>query len=266
MRVITINANGIRAAERKGFFKWLSRQRADVCCVQETKAQVDQLTLPAFHPRNHHNYYVDAQKKGYSGVAIYSRHEPTRVIRSLAEAFDGSDAWAEFDNEGRYIEAQYGDLSIVSLYLPSGSSGDVRQEAKFRFLDLFLPQLVKAKRRKRRYILCGDFNIAHKKIDIKNWRSNQKNSGFLPEERAWMDDLIHKHGYVDTFRELNDKPDEYTWWSNRGNARANNVGWRLDYQIASPTLAGLATKTRVYRDKPFSDHAPVITDYDLELG
>lgn len=267
MRIITLNANGIRAAERKGFFTWLSRQRADVVCIQETKAQVDQLTLPAFHPRNRHNVYVDAQKKGYSGVAMYSKIEPTRVVRSLAEAAgDGDPGWAEFDNEGRYVEMQFGHLSVASLYLPSGSSGEARQASKFRFLDLFLPLLQKKRRGKRQYILCGDWNIAHKKIDLRNWRSNQKNSGFLPEEREWMDKLIHELGYVDTFRELNDKPDQYTWWSNRGNARANNVGWRLDYQIASPSLAGKAKKTRVYTDKPFSDHAPVITDYDIDLG
>ncbi|MFK8016771.1 MAG: exodeoxyribonuclease III [Gammaproteobacteria bacterium] len=266
MRIISLNANGIRAAARKGFFTWLSRQRADLCCIQETKAQVDQLTDTVFHPTNHHTYYVDAVKKGYSGVAMYSRHEPTKVIRTLREATDGNAGWDEFDAEGRYIELQFGDLSVVSLYLPSGSSKEERQLAKFRFLDLFMPFLEKAKKRKRQYIICGDWNIAHKKIDIKNWRSNQKNSGFLPEERAWMDQLIHTHGYVDTFREVNDKPDQYTWWSNRGNARANNVGWRIDYQIASPKLAGKTTKTRVYTDKPFSDHAPLITDYDLTLG
>lgn len=266
MRVVTLNANGIRAAQRKGFFSWLSRQRADLCCIQETKAQVHQLTDPVFHPRHHHCYYVDAQKKGYSGVAIYSRHEPTRVIRTLAEAAGGHRGWNEFDAEGRYLELQFGDLSVVSLYLPSGSSGEVRQAFKMRLLDLFAQHLAKLKASGRQYILCGDWNIAHKQIDLKNWRSNQKNSGFLPEERAWMDQLIHEMGYVDTFRELNDKSDQYTWWSNRGQARANNVGWRLDYQIASPSLAGSATKTRIYTDKPFSDHAPLINDYDLRLG
>lgn len=270
MRVISLNANGIRAAHRKGFFQWLSRQRADFCCIQETKAQVDQLTDPAFHPRKHHSFYVDAQKKGYSGVAMYSRHEPTRVIRSLREAAgedapDTLDGWDEFDAEGRYLELQFGNLSIVSLYLPSGSSGEHRQAAKFRFLDLFLPHLQRRQAGKRRYILSGDWNIAHKNIDLKNWRSNQKNSGFLPEERAWMDTLIHETGYVDTFREINDKADQYTWWSNRGQAWANNVGWRLDYQIASPSLVQTARRERIYTTKRFSDHAPLIIDYDLEV-
>ena len=194
MRVVTLNANGIRAAQRKGFFSWLSRQRADVCCIQETKAQVHQLTDPAFHPRKHHCFYVDAQKKGYSGVAMYSRHEPTRVIRTLAEAAGGDQGWQEFDDEGRYLELQFGDLSIVSLYLPSGSSSEERQAAKFRFLDLFMPHLADLKKQGRDYILCGDWNIAHKQIDLKNWRSNQKNSGFLPEERAWMDQLFRRDG------------------------------------------------------------------------
>ena len=256
MRVITLNANGIRSAARKGFFRWLPAQRADVVCIQETKAQEHQLDHGMFRPGRFHCHYLDAEKKGYSGVAIYSRREPDRVVRGLG--FD------EFDREGRYIEAQFGKLSVASLYLPSGSSSEARQRAKFRFLDLFMPYLRRLRRRRREYILCGDWNIAHKAIDLKNWRSNQKNSGFLPEERAWLDTVFDDLGYVDAFREVDERPDQYTWWSNRGQAWAKNVGWRIDYQVLSPSLKGTARAARIYKDKRFSDHAPLIMDYDLE--
>ena len=216
MRIITLNANGIRAAARKGFYPWLARQSADVVCLQETKAQIHQLEDQIFHPRRFHCFYEDAEKKGYSGVALYAREEPDEVIRGYGSA--------EFDREGRYIEARFGKLSVVSLYAPSGSSSEERQAAKFRFLDEFDEHLAGLRKSGREYIICGDWNIAHKQIDLKNWRSNQKNSGFLPEERAWMDRLFDEHGYVDAFREVDPAPDRYTWWSNRGNARANNVG------------------------------------------
>ena len=255
MRILTFNANGIRAAARKGFFVWLQRQNADVVCIQETKAQVEQLTDACYRPRHYHCEYYDAQKKGYSGVAIYSRLQPKKWIRG----FDNG----EFDAEGRYLEIRFDTLSVVSLYAPSGSSSDERQQAKFRFLDIFMTHLEKLKRSHRRYIICGDWNIAHKKIDIKNWRGNQKNSGFLPEERAWMDVLFDKLGYNDAFREVCTSPDQYTWWSNRGRARENNVGWRIDYQVTSPNLRNHSTKTRIYKGKWFSDHAPLIIDYDL---
>jgi exodeoxyribonuclease-3 len=267
MRIITCNVNGIRSAARKGFFPWLSRQRADVVCLQETKAQEWQLEDDrVFRPRAFHRVMVDAEKKGYSGVAIYSRREPDAVITSLAEASGGDAGWDEFDREGRYVEARFDNLSVVSIYLPSGSSGDVRQAAKYRFLDRFLPHLEgllrDGRRSGREYVLCGDFNIAHKKIDLRNWRSNQKNSGFLPEERAWMDALIHERGFVDAFREIEPGEDQYTWWSNRGQAWDRNVGWRLDYQILTPSLSGSVRKARIYKDKRFSDHAPLIMDYD----
>ncbi len=265
MRIISVNTNGIRAAARKGFFQWLSRQRADVCCVQETKAQVHQLEDPVFHPANHHVYYVDAVKKGYSGTAIYSRHKPRKVIRTLKEACGGQDGWQEFDDEGRFVEVQFGNLSVISLYLPSGSSGDIRQDAKWRFLNLFLPYLKTLKRKKREYVICGDWNIAHKNEDIRNWKGNQKNSGFLPEERAWLDEVFGPVGLIDGFRQLKQKEHEYTWWSNRGQARANNVGWRIDYQVCTPGVGSKVTKTRIYRDKPFSDHAPLVLDYDFDI-
>jgi exodeoxyribonuclease-3 len=256
MRIITLNANGIRSAARKGFFKWLSRQSADVVCLQETKAQIHQLDDPVFHPKRFHCFYEDARKKGYSGVAIFCRREPDEIIRGFGIE--------EFDTEGRYIEVRLGKLSVVSLYAPSGSSSEERQQAKYRFLDHFgkyLEQLIDSG---RDYIICGDWNIAHKNIDLKNWRSNQKNSGFLPEERAWMDWLFGEDRFVDAFRQVNEEADQYTWWSNRGQARAKNVGWRIDYQVLSQGLSGTAHKAKVYKTKWFSDHAPLIMDYDFE--
>ncbi len=264
MRVISLNANGIRSAARKGFFDWLGGQGADVVCIQETKAQEHQLSDGIFHPRGYHCFYHDAEKKGYSGVAIYSKREPDRVIRGLARADRGVEGWQEFDREARYIEARFAGLSVVSLYLPSGSSSEDRQAAKFRFLALFMPYLRRLRRRRREYILCGDWNIAHKQIDLKNWRANQKNSGFLPEERAWMDELFERAKYIDTFRRINQEPDQYTWWSNRGRAWDNNVGWRIDYQVATPGIGKTVVQTAIYKDQRFSDHAPLIMDYASE--
>ena len=254
MRIITLNANGIRAAARKGFFDWMRAQDPDVVCIQETKAQIHQLSDEVFSPAGYHCYYEDAEKKGYSGVAIYSRPKPDRVIRGFGIE--------EFDNEGRYLEVRLGKLCVVSVYLPSGSSGEERQAAKFRFLDDFLPHLRKLRRRRAEYILCGDWNIAHKKIDIKNWRSNQKNSGFLPEEREWMEQLLTTERFVDAFRTINQEADQYTWWSNRGRAWDNNVGWRLDYQIVTPALKERILRSDIYKEDRFSDHAPLTIDYD----
>jgi exodeoxyribonuclease III len=256
MRVITVNVCGIRSAAAKGLFRWLRRQDADFICLQETKSQEHQLsehrvTLPGYH-----NFFCDAERKGYAGVALYTRHAPDKVVRGF-----GVD---EFDREGRYLEAQLGELSVVSLYLPSGSAGPHRQASKFRFLEAFSPHLERLRRRRRRhYVLCGDWNIAHRAIDLRNWRANQKNSGFLPEERAWMDTLFGPAGYVDAFRELRPEPDLYTWWSNRGQAYARNVGWRIDYQVVSRSLAGRARRATIYKKRRFSDHAPLIMDYEL---
>jgi exodeoxyribonuclease-3 len=255
MRVITVNVCGIRSAAEKGLFRWLRRQRADFICLQETKSQEHQLAGHDVRLPGYHGFFCDAERKGYAGVALYSRHKPDRVVRGF-----GVD---EFDSEGRYLEAQVGALSVVSLYLPSGSAGPQRQAAKFRFLEAFTPHLARLRRRRRHYILGGDWNIAHRPIDLKNWRSNQKNSGFLPEERAWMDQLFGAAGYVDAFREVRPGPELYTWWSNRGEARANNVGWRIDYQVVSSSLAGKARAASIYRMKRFSDHAPLGMDYDL---
>lgn len=258
MRIITANVNGIRAAARKGFFDWMKRQRADVVCLQETRAQEDQLTDPVFRPRGWHVYFHAAEKKGYSGVAVYSKHKPERVIPGIG--------WEDFDREGRYLQLDFPRLSVISLYMPSGTSGDVRQDVKYRCMDRLMEHFRRLRRNRREYILCGDWNIAHKQIDIKNWRSNQKNSGFLPEERAWMDRLFDQAGFVDAFRAVNQAADQYTWWSNRGRARENNVGWRIDYQVITPGLADSVQAASVYRKKWFSDHAPLTIDYDWPLG
>ncbi len=258
MRIITVNVNGIRAAARKGFFDWLQKQKADVVCIQETKAQIHQLDEnPIYFPKGYLCYYVDAIKKGYSGVAVYSKHKPNKVIRKY-----GDD---EFDTEGRYLELQFNKLAVVSLYAPSGSSSEERQQAKFRFMETFMQHLKNLKRRHKEYVICGDWNIAHKEIDLKNWRGNKKNSGFLPEERAWLDTLFDEVGYIDVFRELNQEEDQYTWWSNRGQAWAKNVGWRIDYHIASPKLNNIAKKVCIYKDERFSDHAPLTIDYNYKI-
>lgn len=257
MRVISLNANGIRAAARKGFFDWLPKQNADVICIQETKAQEHQLTDEIFCPNGYHCYYHDAEKKGYSGVAIYSRVKPKKIITTLG--------WHHADTEGRYIQADFDGLSIASIYLPSGSSGEERQNVKFDFMERYYPLLQKAARARRNVIICGDWNIVHKEIDIKNFKSNQKNSGCLPEEREWLDDVFNKVGLVDAFRAVNQEKDQYTWWSNRGRARENNVGWRIDYQVVSKRLRDAVQSTSIYKDSWFSDHAPLIVDYDVEF-
>lgn len=258
MRIITLNANGIRAAARKGFFDWLAGQRADVVCIQETKAQVHQLTDPVFRPEGYHCYYHDAEKKGYSGVALYSRHAPVEVRHGLG--------WEVMDSEGRWLQADFGELSVISLYLQSGSSKDERQQIKYQAMDYLQPRLREMARDGREYVVCGDWNIAHRKIDLKNWRGNQKNSGFLPEERAWMGQLFDDLGWVDAFRAIEPGEHHYTWWSNRGRAWDNNTGWRIDYQVATPGIAATARAVEIYKAQRFSDHAPLIMDYDYEIA
>ena len=255
MRVITLNVNGIRSAASKGLFPWLACQDADVVCLQEVRAREEQFTGHDIGLPGYHAAYYPAERPGYAGVALYSRRKPERVVRGFGVA--------EFDNEGRYLEAQFSGLSLISLYLPSGSSGPQRQASKNRFLDSFMPHLRSLRRRRRQAILCGDWNIAHKQIDLRNWKSNQKNSGFLPEERAWLDTLFDDAGFVDAFRSVNSEPDQYTWWSNRGAAWAKNVGWRIDYQITTPGLRGAARGAEIYKTKRFSDHAPLIMDYEF---
>ena len=257
IRIATLNLNGIRPATRKGWLDWVARTAPDVMCVQEVKAQLDDLddaqrTLEAGSKALAGHFHL-AQRKGYSGVGLYAKRRPKAVRTGFGVR--------EFDDEGRYVEADLGAFTAVSLYLPSGSSGPERQASKFRFLEAFLPHLASLRASGREIVLCGDWNIAHREIDLKNWRSNQKNSGFLPEERAWLTRVLDELGFVDVFRTLDPRPERYTWWSNRGQAWAKNVGWRLDYQIATPGLAAKARRADIYVDERFSDHAPVIIDY-----
>ena len=256
MKIITANLNGIRSAASKGFFAWMAQQNADIVCVQELKAQATDMQPTFLSPDGYHGLFHYAEKKGYSGVGVYSRREPDAVQIGFGHP--------EFDAEGRYVRCDFGDLSVISLYAPSGSSSPDRQAAKFRFMDLFLPHLQTLMASGREIVVCGDWNIAHKEIDLKNWKSNQKNSGFLPEERAWMTQVFDELGWVDVYRRLYPEAtgDAYTWWSNRGQAWDKNVGWRIDYQVATKGIAASANKASVYKDERFSDHAPLVIDYD----
>jgi exodeoxyribonuclease III len=274
MRIISLNLNGIRSAAKKGVLSWLATQHADVVCVQELKAQEADLSdehLSVVHnDRTLKGYFFAAQKKGYSGVGVYTDREPSRVVRGMQVE--------EFDNEGRLLRADFdGDrspllfngkrlpLAVVSVYLPSGSASEERQASKFRFLESFFPLLARWKKESddtgREFLICGDWNIAHHEIDLKNWKGNLKNSGFLPEERAWLSQVFDQLGWVDVFRRLDPRPEQYTWWSQRGQARAKNVGWRIDYQIATPGLAAMAKATCIHTADQFSDHAPLVVDY-----
>ena len=255
MKIITLNANGIRAADRKGFFDWMLKQNADVVCLQEIKAQTEQLDVRVLQPAGYYGFFNSAQKKGYSGVALYSRRQPDKVSCQLG--------WETADGEGRFLQADYQDVSVVSVYLPSGTSGEVRQDVKYDFMERFEQVLMTMRRRQREFIICGDWNIAHKEIDLKNWRSNRKNSGFLPEERAWMDKVFGQLGMVDAFRVVNQEAEQYTWWSNRGQSWAKNVGWRIDYQVVTPGLTNRIKSVSIYKQQRFSDHAPLTIDYDI---
>jgi len=257
MRVISVNCNGIRSATTKGMFTWLKRQRPDVICLQEIKALESDVPEEARPWKNWHAFYHPAEKKGYAGVAVYSKHEPDNVV--IGTGIDWIDA------EGRYLQVDFGNLSVISLYLPSGSASEAAQAKKFKFLDAFMPYLQKLKKSGREVIMVGDWNIAHKEIDLKNWRGNKKNSGFLPEERAWLTKLFDEVGYVDVFRRLIPLPDQYTWWSNRGDAWNKNVGWRIDYHICTPGIAATAEYARIYKDERFSDHAPLSIDYAYDI-
>lgn len=261
LRIVSFNLNGIRSAFRKGFQPWLEASGAHVVCLQELKAQEADLSPEQHNPPGYTGHFFSAQKRGYSGVGLYVREACERLVKGFEVE--------EFDAEGRLIRADWKQISIISAYLPSGSSGDHRQAAKYRFLDSFgewLQEIMaEHKATGREFIICGDWNIAHKEIDLKNWRSNQKNSGFLPEERAWLTRVFDEFGFVDVFRRLDDRPEQYTWWSNRGQAWAKNVGWRIDYQIATPGIAAQAREASIYKEERFSDHAPLIIDYDATL-
>ncbi len=258
-KLTSLNLNGIRSATSKGLEAWLAQAQPDCICVQEVKAQQADIAGKFETLAGMQGHFHFAEKKGYSGVAVYTRHEPSDVVIGYGSP--------EFDAEGRYVELRFDTparkMSIISAYYPSGSSGEDRQQAKFRFLGEFYPHLQQLKSQ-REFILCGDVNIAHQQIDLKNWRSNQKNSGFTPEERAWMTQLLTEGGIVDVYRQL--EPDAtdtcYTWWSNRGQAYANNVGWRLDYHLATPALAATARTSHIYKDQKFSDHAPITIEYE----
>lgn len=260
LRIISINLNGIRAATRKGFLDWLPQQQADFICMQELKAQIPDLSSAIREPDGLDGYFHCADKKGYSGVGIYTPHQPDQVIEGLGIT--------EFDTEGRYIELVYDKLSVISVYLPSGTSGDHRQTIKYAFMDAFFEHLNQLRQTGREVIICGDWNIAHQEIDLKNWRGNRKNSGFLPEERAWLSRVFDEQGWVDVFRWLYPEAEGegYTWWSNRGQAWANNTGWRIDYHIATPSLAHTAHQASIYKDERFSDHAPLTIDYGWREG
>lgn len=257
MRIITCNTNGIRSAAQKGFFEWLATTDADVVCIQETKAQESQLVDEIFHPQGYHCFYHDAVKKGYSGTAVYSRKKPLSVKAKLDIELN--------DTEGRWLQVEFENTIVISLYMPSGSSGDERQQKKFEFMDDLLPIFKELALHDKAVVICADWNICHKEIDLKNWRGNRKNSGFLPEERQWMDDLLNIHGFTDSFRELHPEEAIYTWWSNRGQAYANDVGWRLDYHLVNRHLVGKAISASVYKGEKFSDHAPLIIDYDYSI-
>jgi len=279
MKVVSLNLNGIRAAARKGLYEWLPKIDADIICLQELKAQPDQIEGQPYHPQGYHTFFHAAEKKGYSGVGIYSKQKPDNVQIGLGEGF------ADVDLEGRYIQADFGDLSVVSLYMPSGSSKEERQAFKIDMMTRMEPKLQEMVDSGRQWILCGDWNIVHKKADIKNWRGNQKRSGFLPEERQWMDWMFGEAdpelpptdtkdnnalsrgtaGFVDAFRVIDQQTEQFTWWSNRGQAWANNTGWRIDYHIVTENLRDkiIEGSAKIYKEERFSDHAPLIIEYDI---
>ncbi|MBY0555743.1 MAG: exodeoxyribonuclease III [Burkholderiaceae bacterium] len=252
-KIISANLNGIRSAASKGFFTWMAEQDADFVCVQELKAQAPDMQPEFLNPPGYRGHFHYAEKKGYSGTGVYSKQAPDRVVIGFGAP--------EFDAEGRYVRCDFGNLTVISVYCPSGSSGPERQEAKFRFMDLFLPHLQSLHAEGREVVICGDWNIAHKEIDLKNWKGNKKNSGFLPEEREWMTRIFDEVGFVDVHRGLDPREEQYTWWSNRGQAYAKNVGWRIDYQVATPGIAATASTVAIYKEQRFSDHAPLTIHY-----
>ena len=259
-KLTSLNLNGIRSATSKGLAAWLEQTAPDCICVQEIKAQAPDLADKFEEISGLKGYFHLAEKKGYSGVGVYTRLEPSDVVVGFNSA--------EFDPEGRYVELRFDTPqrkhSLISCYFPSGSSGEERQAAKFRFLDEMYPYLM-ALKGQRDFILCGDINIAHQEMDLKNFKGNKKNSGFLPEERAWMSKLLTEGGMVDVYRQLEPSATDaaYTWWSNRGQAYAKNVGWRLDYHLATKALAAGARRVDIYQDEKFSDHAPITIGYDF---
>jgi exodeoxyribonuclease-3 len=255
MRIISLNANGIRSAARRGFFAWAQSEEADVICLQETRAQEHQLPPEATSLAGFTPYFVDASRRGYSGVALYSRRVPVSVRRSLG--------WGDMDSEGRFVQADFGDVTVASLYVPSGISGPARQTFKMAFLERLLAVLAQLRHSGGAHIVCGDFNIAHKPVDTYNFARNRHVAGSLPEERAWMDALIERLGWIDAFRVVNQEAKQYTWWSNWPAAWERNLGWRIDYQMITPDLAQRVQRASIYKEARFSDHAPLTIDYDI---
>jgi len=254
MRIITLNVNGLRSAHAKGFTDWMRRQKPDVVCLQEIKAHESDLPRALLAPRGLHAFFHPAEKRGYSGVALYAKREPDKVTLGLGIK--------EIDAQGRFLQADFGDLSVVSLYMPSGTMGEEAQARKYKFMDVFFKRMEEMRACGREFVICGDWNIAHREIDVKNWKTNQKMTGFLPREREWLTQVFEQHGFVDVFRKLDPSPDRFTWWVQWANARERNIGWRIDYQIATPGFAKTATKATIYAKPVFSDHAPLVIDYD----
>lgn len=253
MKIITYNVNGIRAAVKKGFLEWLQAADPDVLCLQETKAQPDQIPVLDFMDLGYTTYSFSAKKKGYSGVAILSKQQPTHVEYGMGIE--------KYDNEGRFIRADFGELSVASIYHPSGSSGDERQTFKMEWLSDFAAYVQTLKQTRKHLVLAGDYNICHKPIDIHDPKRNAKSSGFLPEEREWMTQFLAM-GYIDAFRELNKNPDNYTWWSYRANARARNKGWRIDYQMLTKNMLSRLQHAEILSQAKHSDHCPLLIDID----
>lgn len=250
-RIISYNVNGIRAAIRKGFLEWITAVDADIICLQETKAQIEQIPVLEIEALGYKTYWFSAQKKGYSGVAILSKETPDHVEYGMGIK--------KYDDEGRFIRADIGDLSVVSAYHPSGSSGELRQAFKMEWLDDYRKYVDELKKTRPRLILSGDYNICHKPIDIHDPVRNAKSSGFLPEEREWLGNFIDS-GFIDTFRHFNDEPHHYSWWSYRANARAKNLGWRIDYHMASRSLSDKLKRALILPDAHHSDHCPILLE------
>lgn len=253
-KIITYNVNGIRAAIGKGLFDWIKAVDPDIVCFQETKAQQDQIPLLEFESMGYHSYWFSAKKKGYSGVGILSKEKPDAVVYGMNIS--------EYDNEGRFIRADYGDISVVSVYHPSGSSGDERQDFKMVWLECFLEYVTELRKTRPNLVISGDYNICHKAIDIHDPVRNATSSGFLPEEREWMTRFLDS-GFIDSFRSFNTEPHQYTWWSFRANARAKNLGWRIDYHMVSQPIGELMNRAVILPDAKHSDHCPVYLEMNF---
>ena len=257
MRIVTCNVNGLRAAAGKGFMAWLEAQKPDIACLQEIKAREIDLPPAVRAPAGYRGFFHAAERRGYSGVALYAKREPDAVTAGLG--------MPEFDVEGRYLQGDFGKLSVVSLYLPSGVKSPEAQARKYDFMERFLPKLAAMRRSGREFVICGDLNVAHKEIDVKNWKKNMTTTGFLLPEREWLTRVFEEHGFVDVFRAVDPSPDRFTWWISFGNAREKNLGWRIVYQVATPGIAKKARKAAIFTETWFSDHAPVTIDYDFKL-